>query len=303
MKRFIEGEDRRQATLLPDSLEDYVTEDNPVRVVDVFIDELDLEALGFSGVAPEVTGRPAYHPATLLKIYLYGYLNRLQSSRRLERETQRNIELMWLTGRLAPDFKTIADFRKDNGAAIRAVCAQFVGLCRRLKLFTHAVVAIDGSKFKAVNNRDKNYTVAKVTGRMEQVNAGIARYLRALDQADREESDIAEAKSVRLKEKIARLRQQMQALKVMEQRVHDAPDQQVSLTDPDARSMATSGKGTATVGYNVQIAVDAEHHLIVAHEVINQGYDRHQLAPMGLKAQQATGCHQITALADRKSVV
>src|SRR5579863_2879269 len=299
MKRFIEGEDRRQATLLPDSLEDYVTEDNPVRVVDVFIDELDLEALGFSGVAPEVTGRPAYHPATLLKIYLYGYLNRLQSSRRLERETQRNIELMWLTGRLAPDFKTIADFRKDNGAAIRAVCAQFVGLCRRLKLFTHAVVAIDGSKFKAVNNRDKNYTVAKVTGRMEQVNAGIARYLRALDQADREESDIAEAKSGRLKEKIAGLRRQMRALKVMERTVQDAPDQQVSLTDPDARSMATSGKGTATVGYNVQIAVDAEHHLIVAHEVTNQGYDRSQLAPMAFKAQQATGCEQVTALADR----
>src|SRR5579863_1476787 len=299
MKRFIEGEDRRQATLLPDSLEDYVTEDNPVRVVDVFIDELDLKALGFSGVAPEETGRPAYHPATLLKIYLYGYLNRLQSSRRLEREAQRNVELMWLTGRLAPDFKTIADFRKDNGAAIRAVCAQFVGLCRRLKLFTDAVVAIDGSKFKAVNNRDKNYTVAKVTGRMGQVEASIARYLAALDRADREEGDVAEAKSVRLKEKIAGLRRQMRALKVMERTVQDAPDQQVSLTDPDARSMATSGKGTATVGYNVQIAVDAEHHLIVAHEVINQGYDRSQLAPMAFKAQKATGCQQITAVADR----
>jgi hypothetical protein len=179
------------------------------------------------------------------------------------------------------------------------VCRQFVELCRRLKLFTGAVVAIDGSKFKAVNNRDKNYTVAKVTGRMEQVDASIARYQRALDQADREESDITEAKSGRLKEKIAGLRRQMLALKAMEQTVQDAPDQQVSLTDPDARSMATSGKGTATVGYNVQIAVDAEHHLIVAHEVINQGYDRSQLAPMALKAQQATGCEQITALADR----
>ena len=299
MHRFIDGEDRMQPALLPHCLEDYVDEENPVRVIEVFIDELDLAALGFSGMTPAATGRPAYHPSTLLKIYLYGYLNRIQSSRRLEREAQRNVELMWLTGRLAPDFKTIADFRKDNGAAIRAVCAQFVGLCRRLKLFTRAVVAIDGSKFKAVNNRDKNYTVAKVTGRMEQVEASIARYLRALDRADREESDVAEAKSVRLKEKIAGLRRQMQALKVMEQTVQDAPDQQVSLTDPDARSMATSGKGTATVGYNVQIAVDAEHHLIVAHEVINQGYDRHQLAPMALKAQQATGCEQITALADR----
>jgi transposase len=299
MHRFIEGEDRMQQALLPHCLEDYVSEENPVRVIEVFIDELDLASLGFSGMVPAATGRPAYHPSTLLKIYLYGYLNRIQSSRRLERETQRNIELMWLTGRLAPDFKTIADFRKDNGMAIRAVCAQFVGLCRRLKLFTHAVVAIDGSKFKAVNNRDKNYTVAKVIGRMEQIEASIARYLRALDRADREEGDIAEAKSVRLKEKIAGLRQQMQALKAMEQRVQDAPDQQVSLTDPDARSMATSGKGTATVGYNVQIAVDAEHHLIVAHEVINQGYDRHQLVPMALTAQQAVGSDQIIAVADR----
>ena len=299
MHRFIEGEDRMQPALLPHSLEDYVDEENPVRVIEVFIDELDLAALGFSGMTPAATGRPAYHPSTLLKIYLYGYLNRLQSSRRLEREAQRNIELMWLTGRLAPDFKTIADFRKDNGAAIRAVCSQFVVLCRQLGLFTRAVIAIDGSKFKAVNNRDRNYTVAKVTGRMEQIDASIARYLRALDRADREEGEVAKAKSVRLKEKIAGLRRQMQALKVMEQAVQNAPDQQVSLTDPDARSMATSGKGTATVGYNVQIAVDAEHHLIVAHEVINQGYDRHQLAPMGLKAQQATGCEQITALADR----
>src|SRR5829696_1217610 len=299
MHRFIDGEDRMQPALLPHSLEDYVDAENPVRVIDVFIDELDLVALGFSGMTPAATGRPAYHPSTLLKIYLYGYLNRLQSSRRLEREAQRNIELMWLVGRLAPDFKTIADFRKDNGAAIRMVCSQFVVLCRQLGLFTRAVVAIDGSKFKAVNNRDQNYTVAKVTGRMEQVEASIAHYLRALDRADREEGDVAVVKSVRLKEKIAGLRQQMQALKVMEQRVQDASDQQVSLTDPDARSMATSGTGTATVGYNVQIAVDAKHHLIVAHEVTNQGYDRHQLAPMAFKAQQATGCEQITALADR----
>jgi len=249
MHRFIDGEDRMQQALLPHSLEDYVSAENPVRVIEVFIDELDLAALGFSGMTPAATGRPAYHPSTLLKIYLYGYLNRLQSSRRLEREAQRNIELMWLVGRLAPDFKTIADFRKNNGAAIRAVCRQFVELCRQLGLFTRAVVAIDGSKFKAVNNRDKNYTVAKVTGRMEQVDGSIARYLRALDRADREEGDVAEAKSVRLKEKIAGLRRQMQALKVMEQTVQDAPDQQVSLTDPDARSMATSGKGTATVGY------------------------------------------------------
>jgi transposase len=299
MHRFIDGEDRMQQTLLPNSLEDYVSEENPVRVIEVFIDELDLAALGFSGMTPAATGRPAYHPATLLKIYLYGYLNRIQSSRRLEREAQRNIELMWLVGRLAPDFKTIADFRKDNGEAIRAVCRQFVELCRQLGLFTRAVIAIDGSKFKAVNNRDKNFTVAKVGKRIEQVDASIVRYLAALDRADREEGDVAEAKSGRLKEKIAGLRRHMQALKAMEQTVQDAPDQQVSLTDPDARSMATSGKGTGIVGYNVQTAVDAEHHLIVAHEVTNQGHDRSHLVPMALKAQQATGNKEIAVLADR----
>jgi transposase len=299
MKRFIEGEDRRQATLLPDSLEDYVTDDNPVRVINVFIDELDLEALGFAGVVPEVTGRPSYHPATLLKIYLYGYLNRIQSSRRLERETSRNIELMWLTGRLMPDFKTIADFRRDNGPAIRAACTQFVVLCRRFNLFTRAVVAIDGSKFKAVNNRDKNFTVAKVGKRIEQVEASIARYLAALDRADRQDDDVAEAKTVRLKEKIEGLRRQMQSLKEMGKQVEASPDKQVSLTDPDARSMATSGKGTGIVGYNVQIVVDAEHHLIVAHEVTNIGSDRAQLTSMGQKARDATGCEEVTVLADR----
>jgi transposase len=243
MRRFVEGQDRRQATLLPECLDDYVAEDNPVRVVEVFIDELNVGALGFDGVVPEATGRPSYHPSTMLKIYLYGYLNRIQSSRRLEREAGRNIELMWLTGRLMPDFKTIADFRRHNGPAIRAVCSQFVVLCRRLSLFTQAVVAIDGSKFKAVNNRDKNYTVAKVGKRMEQVDASIARYFAMLDRADREESDITEANAIRIKEKIAGLRRQMQFLKEMERQVRVAPDQQVSLTDPDARSMATSGKG------------------------------------------------------------
>ncbi len=299
MKRFVEGEDRRQATLLPDCLDDYVTDDNPVRVIEVFIDELELSALGFAGVVPEATGRPAYHPVTLLKIYLYGYLNRIQSSRRLERETQRNIELMWLTGRLMPDFKTIADFRRDNGPAIRAACAQFVVLCRQFNLFTRAVVAIDGSRFKAVNNRDKNFTVAKVAKRIEQVEASIARYLAALDRADRQDDDVAEAKTVRLKEKIEGLRRQMQSLKEMGKEVEAAPDKQVSLTDPDARSMATSGKGTGIVGYNVQMAVDAEHHLIVAHEVTNIGSDRAQLTSMGQKALDATGCEQLAVLADR----
>jgi transposase len=299
MKRFIAGEDRQQITLLPDCLDDYITADNPVRLVEVFVDELDLTTLGFAGAVPEATGRPAYHPAILLKIYLYGYLNRVPSSRRLERESQRNIELIWLTGRLMPDFKTLADFRKDNGSAIQAACAQFVVLCRRLNLFSKAVVAVDGSKFKAVNNRDRNFTAAKVEARLAQVEASIGRYLAALDRADREPSDIAEAHTTRLKQKIAGLREQMQVLQARGRQVEAAPDGQVSLTDPDARSMATSGKGTGMVGYNVQAAVDAEHHLIVAHDVTNIGNDRAQLAPMGLLAQAATGCNTLTVLADR----
>jgi len=293
------GEDRLQVALLPHCLDDYVTENNPVRVIEAFIDEVDLATLGFEGVVPETTGRPAYHPATLLKIYLYGYLNRIPSSRRLERETQRNMEVMWLTGRLMPDFKTIADFRKDNGPAIRATCRQFVMLCRRLDLFSEAVIAIDGSRFKAVNTRDKNYTQGAIQRRMEQVEASIARYLSALDTADRQEGGIAEAKAIRLKDKLARLKQQMQHLREMEIAVQAAPDRQISLTDPDARAMATNGKGTGIVGYNVQTAVDAKHHLIVAHEVTNAGSDRAQLSKMAGQAQEATGHEALTVLADR----
>src|SRR5262252_6453539 len=199
MKRFIEGEERTQVTLLPACLEDYVEAENPVRVVEVFVEGLDLGELGFVGVDPAVTGRPAYHPAVLLKLYIYGYLNRIQSSRRLEREAQRNVELMWLTGRLMPDFKTIANFRKDNGRAIRKVCRQFIVLCRQLNLFTEAIVAIDGSKFKAVNNRDKNFTPNKIQRRMEQIEASINRYLSGLDAADRQEGEVAQAKAARLK--------------------------------------------------------------------------------------------------------
>jgi len=246
MKRFVEGEDRRQGVLLPEFLDDYVSEENPVRVIDVFVEELDLGALGFEGVVPEATGRPAYHPGLLLKIYVYGYINQIASSRRLEREAQRNVELMWLTGRLAPDFKTIADFRKDNGPAIRATCRRFIDLCRRLDLFSHAVAAIDGSKFKAVNARDKNFTKAKLKKRMDQVEANIERYMAALETADRQEGELAQAKSVRLQEKITALREQMAAFKALEPVVHAAPDQQLSLTDPDARSMATSGRGSVS---------------------------------------------------------
>ncbi len=297
MKRFIEGVDRSQITLFPERLEDYIAEDNPVRVVDAFVEALDLKGLGFEGVDPCTTGRPAYHPAILLKLYIYGYLNRIQSSRRLERETQRNVELMWLLERLSPDFKTIADFRKDNGKAIRRVCREFVVLCRQLDLFSQAIVAIDGSKFKAVNNRDKNFTPAKMKRRIEQIDKSIDRYLSELDSGDREEPTVAKAKTARLKDKIAALKQEIQRLRVIEAQMLEVPDKQISLTDPHARSMKSRGNGI--VGYNVQAAVDTENHLIVSHEVINTGTDRYQLSDMAKQAQEVLESENLQAIADR----
>jgi transposase len=300
MKRFIKGQDRSQVTLLPECLDDYIGEDNPVRVVDAFVDELDLETLGFEGATAAATGRPAYHPSVLLKLYVYGYLNRIQSSRRLEREAQRNIELMWLTGRLAPDFKTIADFRHDNGIGIRNVCRRFVELCRELKLFSQAVVAVDGSKFKAVNARDRNFTPGKVQKRQEQIEESIKRYLDALDTADRTQAPAEfQAKAEHLQDKLRTMREQMRRMQGIEQQLKQEPDGQLSLTDPDARSMATSGRGSGIVGYNVQVAVDAKHHLIVAHEVTNSGSDRAQLAPMAAAAREAMGKKKLQAVADR----
>jgi transposase len=276
-----------------------VSEENPVRAIDVFVDELDLAGLGFEGVEPAATGRPGYHPGLLLKLYVYGYLNQVASSRRLEREAGRNVELMWLTGRLAPDFKTIADFRKDNGPAIRATCGQFVGLCRKLELFTLQVAAIDGSKFKAVNATDKAFTPASLERRIDQVEASIMRYLAALETADRQEGELVQAKTERLTHKIAALRAQMQSLQRLATAVDAQPDRQISLTDPDARAMGTSGKGTAVVGYNVQAAVEADHHLIVAHEVTNVGSDRGQLAQMAGQAKAAMAADDLEVLADR----
>jgi len=267
MKRFIEGEDRGQWTLLPECLDDWVSEDNPVRAIDAFVDALNLMELGFK-VQPAETGRPSFHPSVHVKLYIYGYVNRVPSSRRLEREAGRNLEVMWLLGRRVPDDKVIADFRKDNGPAIRKVCAQFVELCRRLGLLTKASVAIDGSKFKAVNDRDKNFTRNKVDRRRKQLEESVARYLSQLDTADRQEpSEALAVKTQHLKEKIAKIGEEMKKLDAIEKQMLASPDQQISLTDPDARSMATSGRGSGMVGYNLQIAVDTEHHLIVAHEV------------------------------------
>ncbi len=286
MKRFIEGQCRTQGALLPESLDDFVSETNPVRVIDVFVDELDLRKLGFAGVDPAATGRPAYHPGALLKLYIYGYLNRIQSSRRLEREAQRNLELMWLVGRLAPDVKTIANFRKDNPKGIRGVCRQFVVLCRELGLFAAAVVAIDGSKFKAVNNRDRNFTSAKLQRCMQEIESSIERYLVEMDTADRQEPAVAQAKKARMK-----------ALEAIGVQLENTPDKQISLTDPDARSMKT--RGTGIVGYNVQTAVETKNHLTVAHEVTNDGLDRDQLSKMGKQARKAMRVDYLTAIADR----
>jgi transposase len=299
MKRFIEGADRGQRTLLPESLDDWIAEDNPVRAIDAFVDALDLAELGFK-VQPAETGRPSFHPSVHLKLYIYGYLNRVQSSRRLEREAGRNLEVLWLLGRLAPDDKVIADFRKDNGPAIRKVCAQFVELCRKLGLLIKASVAIDGSKFKAVNNRDRNFTRGKVERRKKQLEESVARYLSQLDTADRQEpTEALAAKTAHLKEKLTKLDGEMKKLQACEKLMLASPDQQISLTDPDSRSMATSGRGSGMVGYNVQTAVDTENHLIVAHEVTKVGHDRSQLANMAEQAKAVLQADKLEAVADR----
>ncbi|MGA8772327.1 MAG: IS1182 family transposase [Rhodomicrobium sp.] len=298
MSGFIRGADRGQATMFPAQLEDYVAEDNPVRVIDFFVDQLDLRELGFSAVDPKETGRPAYHPAVMLKIYVYGYLNRVQSSRRLERECQRNVEAMWLTGCLAPDFKTIADFRKDNASAIRKVCREFIVVCGRAGLLTATAVAIDGSKFKAVNSRDRNFTEAKVAKRLEQIEASIERYLSLLEIADRQ-PEAPEIKRTHLKYKIGRLKQEIERMKAIEAQLAQQEDTQISLTDPDARSMQGTGKATGTVGYNVQCAVEIKNHLIVAHEVTNAVNDRSQLLSMAKQAKAALGAETMEAFADR----
>jgi transposase len=305
MKGFVQGADRQQTTLLPECLADWVDESNPVRAVDVFVDALGLRDLGFDGVDPAGTGRPAYHPSPMLKLYIYGYLNRIQSSRRLEREAGRNLEVMWLTGRLVPDHKTIADFRKDNGPAIKKVCAQFVALCRKMGLLAKTSVAIDGSKFKAVNSRDNNFTKGKMERRLAQIEESVARYLSQLDTADRqtsageEPSEMLAARTTRINEKLAKLEEEVKRLKAIEKQMLASPDQQISFTDPDSRSMATSGRGSGIVGYNVQTAVDTTNHLIVAHEVTNVGTDRSQLANVANQTKAALHTSNLEAFADR----
>jgi transposase len=268
-----------------------------VRAIEAFVAHLDLADLGFE-VVPEATGRPGYHPSVLLRLYIYGYLNRISSSRCLERD--RNLEVIWLLGRLAPDDKVIADFRKDNGAAVKKVCVRFVELCRQMGLLTKASVAIDGSKFKAVNNRDRNFTRNKIDRRRAQLEESVLRYLRQLETADRQEPTEALAiKAAHLREKLAKLKEEMGKLDAHEKRMLASPDGQISLTDPDSRSMATSGRGSGVVGYNVQVAVDTENHLIVTHEVTNTGSDRSQLANVAKQAKAILQVEALEAVADR----
>lgn len=298
MSGFIEGENRQQATLFPERLDDFITEDNSVRVVDLFVDSLDLSTLGFKTRA-ENTGRPGYHPSTLLKLYIYGYLNRVQSSRRLEREAQRNVELMWLLSRLAPDFKTIADFRKDNGKGIKAACREFVLLCKKLGLLSTACVAIDGSKFKAVNNSDRAFSKTKLERRFKKLEESIDRYLKEIKRLDTEDTQEANNTRKWFKERLAKVEQETKRLKLIEAQLLESPDQQIALTDPDARIMATTGRNTVKIGYNVQSAVDTGNHLIVDHEVTNVGNDRTQLSNMARKAKDILGCDKMDALADK----
>jgi len=298
MSGFIKGENRFQATLFPEQLDDYISEDNSVRVIDVFVDSLKLKKLGFAA-KPTNMGRPGYDPALMLKLYVYGYLNRVQSSRRLEREAQRNIELMWLLGRLAPDFKTIADFRKDNGDAIKEVCAEFVLLCKRMNLFSDTEVAIDGSKFKAVNNADRAFSKAKIKRRRENIDESIERYLEGITKADRQDTKESRNTKVQLKERLAKVKEEAKRLELLEKKLLKTPDKQLSLTDPDARIMATRGRSSVMVGYNVQSAVDTKSHLIVAHEVTNVGHDRTQLSNMAKQAKAILDVEKLDVLADR----
>ena len=300
MAGFIEGVQRSQSVLFPDRLEDWIGEDDLVRVVDLFVGELELPGLGFVRAAPARTGRPGYHPAVLLKLFIYGYLNRLPSSRRLEREAGRNVEVMWLTGRLVPDHKTIADFRRDNGPAIRKVCARFVELCRRIGALEGDCVAIDGSKFKAVNNRDRNFTKGKIASRLAHLEADVARYIEEMVRIDRQEEGAARTEKVaHLAQRYGRLKQEIERLKAMDRALADAPDGQISLTDPDARAMATSARNSGMVGYNAQCAVDTETRIIVTHDVTNKGFDRDQLSPMATAAKEALGRDDLHALADK----
>ena len=292
----IQGCDRDQTLLLPNSVADYIGPDNPVRFVEAFVDQLDLQEAGFCRVEPKETGRPAYDPADLLKLYIYGYLTRVRSSRRLEAETKRNLEVIWLLRGLTPDFKTIADFRKDNRGAFKPVFRQFVLLCRKLDLFGGELLAVDGTRLKAVNSTERNFTQGKLTKQIESIDQKLTDYLERLDHCDVQEAEPSAARTERLKEKIATLRTQQMRCQAMLQELERSGESQISLTDPDSRAMALNPK--VGVGYNAQVAVDSKHKLIVEQEVTNAGTDLGLLAPTASAAKEVLEVEQIKVVAD-----
>ena len=296
---FIQGVARSQIIMFPESLDEYITEDNPVRFIDAFVESLDLRSLGFARAIPKETGRPPYPPGAMLKLYIYGYLNGVRSSRKLEREANRNVEVMWLLRKLKPDFKTIADFRRDNGEAILRACREFTAVCREMHLFGGQLVAIDGSRFKAVNNRERNFTRPKLKKLMEKADRTIRKYLQELDEADEEEADIENPTAEELREKIEKLKSRKGAYQELQQRLEESGESQISLTDPDARLMWRGAGSQPQVSYNVQISVDAKHKLIVDHEVTNACTDAEQLSPMAIRAKETLGVETLDVLADK----
>lgn len=294
---FIKGTPRSDVLLFPEAIDDYVSDDNPVRFIEAFVNNLDLKQLGFSRTTPADTGRPAYSPADLLKLYIYGYINRLRSSRLLEKESHRNLELIWLMRKLTPDFKTIADFRKDNADAIKQVCRQFTLLCKRLELFGGELVAIDGSKFKAQNSKRRNFSHDKLDKAIKEIDAKIQSYLDELDEADDQEAEVKSPTAEQLKEKIEQLRNRKDKYEQIETQLKESGESQISLTDPDSRAMKV-GQGS-DVCYNVQTVVDDKHKLIVEHEVTNEPTDHHQLSKMAIRAKQILEVEKLEVVADR----
>jgi transposase len=293
----IAGHDRSQTLLLPESLDDYVGPENPVRFIEAFVDGLDLTAAGFIRVAAQRTGRPGFAPADLLKLYIYGYLNRVRSSRRLEAETHRNIDVIWLLRQLKPDYKTIADFRRDNRNTFRPIFRQFVLLCRQLDLFGRELLAVDGTRIKAVNNKDRNFTRASLSKFIELADAKLGDYLQRLDQSDAAESTTGGSRVANLAEKIAALRSRRTQCQKMLAELDRTGEDQISLTDPDSRAMAAHTR--VAVGYNVQVAVDTQHKLIVEQQVTNQVLDMGLLTQTAEPAKEVLGVETIEAVADK----
>jgi len=294
---YIEGEDRKQSVLFPEVLEDYISEENAVRFIDVFIEELDLSELGFVKAIAKETGRPPYDPGDLLRLYVYGYLNRTRSSRQLEREAGRNVELMWLVRKLRPDFKTIADFRKDNAPAIKKVCREFTLWCKRLELFGGELVAIDGSKFRAVNSSKRNFTEKKLRRMLREIDGKIDQYLKALDRQDQQGEEQRGLSPEQLKKKIEQYQQRRAQYQQWQSDLEGGAQSQISLTDSESRSMRV-GHGVE-VSYNVQIVVDHKHKLVLEHEVTNEVTDQGQLSPMAKKAQEILGVQTLEVVTDR----